>query len=78
MKNIKIEGKEYIELDLYIPVLLNPVHYKSLKKSFERYKASCEHDGCIYDSTLEDFANLCAISEMNIPSLIKFAEIISR
>lgn len=77
MKNLKLEGKEYIELDLNVPVLLNLVHYRSLKESFERYKAACERDGCIYDGTLEDFANLCAISAMNT-SLVKFAEIISR
>lgn len=77
MKNVKIEGKEYIEIDLNVPVLLNSVHYKSLKESFERYKATCEHDGCIYDGTLEDFANLCAVSAMNT-SLFRYAEIISR
>lgn len=76
MEKVKIQGKEYIEFSLNIPVLLNTSHFESFKESFERYKKSYENDGVIYEGSLDDYANLCAASAMNI-GLLKYAEIIS-
>ena len=77
MKKLIIQGKEYIEFSLNIPVLLNTAHYESFKESFERYKVVNEFNGYKYEGTIEDFANLCAVSVMNI-NLPMYAEIISR
>ena len=77
MKKIKIQGIEYIEFSLDVPVLLNIPHYEIFKESYERYKKAYENDGEIYEGSLDDYANLCAASAMNI-GLLKCADIISR
>lgn len=77
MKTITIQGNSYIELDLNIPVILNGLHYKSLKDSFERYKESYERDGSVYEGNIEDFASLCAVAAMNT-NLTKYADILCR
>lgn len=77
MQKLIIQGKEYIEFSLNVPVLLNISHYESFKEFFDRYKKSYENDGEIYEGSLDDYANLCAAAAMNI-GLLKCADIISR
>lgn len=77
MQKLIIQGKEYIEFSLNIPVLLNISHYESFKEYFERYKKAYENDGEKYEGSLDDYANLCAASAMNI-MLLKYADIVSR
>lgn len=77
MQKVKIQGKEYIEFSINIPVLLNIPHYESFKESFERYKKAYSYDGEKYEGSLDDYANLCVAAAMNI-GLLKCADIISR